>query len=151
MKTILAFACSCLILLGFRDLALAQSFSIDWFTIDGGAGTSTGGGYSLSGTIGQADAGMMSGGNYSLAGGFWGIVGAIQTPGAPPLSIRLTETNTVVVSWPAPSPGFTLQQNGDLATSMWSTPPSTVTDDGTNRFIIVSPPAGNRFYRLVKP
>ena len=35
----------------------AQSYSIDWFTIDGGGGTSTGGVYSLSGTIGQPDAG----------------------------------------------------------------------------------------------
>src|SRR5207237_460684 len=42
---------------------------------DGGGGTSTGGGYSLSGTIGQPDASSftspMSGGNYSLVGGFW--------------------------------------------------------------------------------
>ena len=56
---------------------LAQSFSIDWHTIDGGGGTSTGGVYSVSGTIGQPDAGVANGGNYSLAGGFWG---AIQTP-----------------------------------------------------------------------
>jgi hypothetical protein len=57
--------------------AHAQSYSIDWFTIDGGGGTSTGGVYSVSGTLGQADAGEASGGNYSLIGGFWG---AIQTP-----------------------------------------------------------------------
>ena len=30
--------------------ALAQSYSIDWFTIDGGGGTSTGGVYSVSAT-----------------------------------------------------------------------------------------------------
>jgi hypothetical protein len=34
----------------------AQSYSIDWSTIDGGGGTSTGGVYSLSGSIGQPDA-----------------------------------------------------------------------------------------------
>jgi len=56
--------------------ARAQNFSIDWFTIDGGGGTSTGA-YSVSGTIGQSDAGTMSGGNYSLVGGFWG---ELQTP-----------------------------------------------------------------------
>ena len=44
--------------------ASAQSYSIDWSTIDGGGGTSTNGQYSLSGTIGQPDAsGAMSGGN----------------------------------------------------------------------------------------
>ena len=55
----------------------AQQYSIDSHTIAGGGGTSTGGGFSVSGTIGQPDAGAMSGGNYSLAGGFWGD---IQTP-----------------------------------------------------------------------
>jgi len=51
----------------------AVSYSIDWYTIDGGGATfSTGGNYSLGGTIGQADAGSMSGGSYSLVGGFWG-------------------------------------------------------------------------------
>ena len=35
-------------------ISFAQSYSIGWFTIDGG-GTSTGGVYSLSGTIGQPD------------------------------------------------------------------------------------------------
>jgi hypothetical protein len=131
--------------------ARAQNYSIDWFSIDGGSGTSTGGVYSVSGTIGQPDAGTMSGGNYSLAGGFWGIISAIQTPGAPLLIIRLTQTNTVVVSWPSPSTGFSLQQNSDLNISNWSTPGENITDNGTNKFIIVSPPAGNRFYRLFKP
>src|SRR5437870_13689972 len=87
----------------------AQNYSIDWFTIDGGGGTSTGGVYSLSGTIGQPDANAqpMTGGNYSLVGGFWSLF-AVQTPGAPLLSIRLTTTNTAVVSWLTPSTGFTL-------------------------------------------
>lgn len=49
----------------------AQNFTIDWFTIDGGGGTSTGGIYSVSGTIGQPDAGTLSGGVYTLNGGFW--------------------------------------------------------------------------------
>jgi hypothetical protein len=31
------------------------------------------------------------------------------------------------------------------------TPPETVTDDGTIKFIIVNPPLGNRFYRLRSP
>src|SRR5262245_40374580 len=48
----------------------AQNYSVDWHTIAGGGGTSTGGVYSVSGTVGQPDAGTMSGGSYSLAGGF---------------------------------------------------------------------------------
>jgi hypothetical protein len=45
--------------------------AIVWHTIDGGGGTSTGRGFSLSGTIGQPDAGTMSGGSFTLQGGFW--------------------------------------------------------------------------------
>jgi hypothetical protein len=59
MKTILAlFGSACV----FANSASAQSYSIDWFTIDGGVGTSTGGVYSVSGTIGQPDAGVGGGG-----------------------------------------------------------------------------------------
>ena len=38
----------------------AQSYSIDWFTIDGGGGTSTGGVFAVSGTLGQPDAGKIN-------------------------------------------------------------------------------------------
>ena len=56
------------------DRAAPQSstYDLSWYTIDGGGATfSTGGGYSLGGTIGQADAGTLSGGGYTLSGGFW--------------------------------------------------------------------------------
>jgi hypothetical protein len=59
--------------------------AIDWHSIDGG-GTmfSTGGGMTLGGTIGQADAGPgvpgMTGGTLSLTGGFW-VVAASSAPG----------------------------------------------------------------------
>ena len=49
--------------------ASAQNYRIEWFTIDGGGGTSSGGQYTLSGTIGQPDAGELKGGNYVLEGG----------------------------------------------------------------------------------
>src|ERR1039458_8824272 len=78
-------------------MAHAQSYNVDWYTIDGGGGTSTGGVYSVTGTIGQPDAGYMSGGNYTLQSGFWGIIAAVPTPGAPLLTIISTATNTVVV------------------------------------------------------
>ncbi len=56
--------------------------AIDWHSIDGG-GTmfSTGGGMTLGGTLGQADAGAaMTGGTLSLTGGFW-VVAASSPPG----------------------------------------------------------------------
>ena len=129
--------------------ARAQSYSIDWWTVDGGGGTSTGGVYSVSGTIGQPDAGHMSGGNYTLDGGFWSLVAAVQTPGAPLLTITHTSTNSVIVSWPSPSTGFGLQQNGNLANpNGWSVFGGAVSDNGTTRSVTFSPPAGNLFFRL---
>jgi hypothetical protein len=92
----------------------------------------------------------MAGPGYSLVGGFWSLY-ALQTPGAPLISIRLTPTNTAMVYWPSPSAGFALLQNTNVTTTNWVTPPETVTDDGTIKFIIVNPPLGNRFYRLRSP
>ena len=130
----------------------AADYYLDWQTIDGGGGTSTGGVYSVTGTIGQPDAGAMSGGNYTLQGGFWGIIAAVQEPGAPLLTIFHTTTNTVVVSWPSPSTDWTLQQNTNSVSSVnWSNVTATIQDDGTTKTLIVNPPTGNRFYRLNKP
>lgn len=56
--------------------AVRADFNIDWFSIDGGGGKSTGGGFELTGTIGQHDASaanVMTGGGYTLTGGFWAI------------------------------------------------------------------------------
>ena len=128
-------------------------FTIDWFTIDGGGGTSTGGVFAVNGTIGQPDGSTqpLAGGNFSLSAGFWSVF-AVQTPGAPRLTITLNpQLSTVTVSWPSPSPGFVLQHNADLNTTNWMAASHLVGDDGTNRLIIVSPPVGSRFYRLFKP
>ena len=50
----------------------AQPFSVNWFKVAGGGGTSTGDVFTVSGTFGQHDAGgPMQGGGFSMAGGFW--------------------------------------------------------------------------------
>jgi hypothetical protein len=137
----------CLVLLSSAN---AQSYSIDWFTIDGGGGTSTGGVYSVTGTIGQPDAGgPMTGGQYAVTGGFWSLLSVVQTPNAPLLTIRLTSTNTAVIFWPSPSSGFNLQQNTNLSTAIWTAPGEVVNDNGTVKSIVVNPPTGNRSYRLI--
>ena len=128
-------------------ISFAQSYSIDWSKIAGGGGTSTGGVYQVSGTIGQPDAsGTTSGGNYTLTGGFWSSIAAVQTAGAPTLNITQIG-NSVKVSWPYPSTGWALQQNSDLATANWSAS-SGITNDGTNNFITITSPTGKFFFRL---
>ena len=60
-----------LVLLVTSALADAQVFSLPWWTVDGGGGTSNSASYSLSGSLGQPDAGVLDGGCYILGGGFW--------------------------------------------------------------------------------
>jgi hypothetical protein len=125
----------------------AQSYSIDWYKIAGGGGTSTSGVFSVSGTIGQPDAGgAMSGGNFSVTGGFWSLIAVVQTAGAPWLTITHSG-HSVIISWPSPSTGFVLQQNSNLATTNWTTS-GVISDDGTNKSITITSPTGNLFFRL---
>ena len=49
---------------------LAEQYEITWYTIDSGGGTSSGGPYNLTGTIGQPDADYLAGEQYELLGGF---------------------------------------------------------------------------------
>jgi hypothetical protein len=130
---------------------LAQSYTIDWSTTDGGGGTSTGGVFTVSGTIGQPDAGTMSGGIYALSGGFWGILAAVQTPGAPYLSVARTETNTVCVWWAVSATTWQLQARTNLVAggSPWSA--CSYVTNGANCVHVEPSPVGNKFYRLQGP
>jgi hypothetical protein len=58
---------------GAASTSLNGGYDLTWSTIDGGGYTfSTGGDYTLGGTVGQPDAGAVTGGVYTLLGGFWG-------------------------------------------------------------------------------
>ena len=124
----------------------AQTYTIDWYKIAGGGGTSTGATYQVTGTIGQPDAsGAMTGGNYSLTGGFWSLY-AVQTPGAPLLTITYAG-NQAIVSWSPSVTGWTLQTNNNLATGVWGNYLGTVVNNSATN----SPPKGNVFFRLTHP
>jgi hypothetical protein len=70
----------------------------------------------------------------------------------PALDIQPTPTNKLTISWPLFAPDFLLQQNTNgLATGDWSDLTDPIQDDGTNKYIIVDPATGSRFYRLIKP
>ena len=55
----------------FVSTSAGADYEISWYTIDGGGGTSSGGAYSFTGTIGQPDADWSEGGGYELLGGCW--------------------------------------------------------------------------------
>ena len=130
----------------------AQNFKIDWWTVDGGGGTSTGGVYALTGTIGQPDAGTLSGGNYTLQGGFWGIIAAIQTPGMPHLYVT-NMASTVMVYWPLPGTDCVLEQTPVLTSDSipWTQVSFPYQTNASYIYITVPGPVGNKFYRLRRP
>jgi hypothetical protein len=128
-------------------VAHAQQYSIDWYKVSGGGGSaSTGGVYSVSGTIGQHDAGgPMTGGNYSLTGGFWALY-AVQTPGAPLLTITQLG-NQAIVSWSPSVTGWTLQTNANVATPTWGNYLGPVVNNSVTNPL----PHANLFFRLTQP
>ena len=136
------------LMLWLAPLALpAQTYSIDWYKVAGGGGTSTGGVYSVSGTVGQQDAGgPMTNGQYSVTGGFWALPIAVQTTNAPTLAIIPAAPGWATISWTPPTPGFVLQQTTSLAPTNWTNSPSGATNPIT---VPAVPPA--KFYRLNKP
>lgn len=128
-------------------LCVHAQYSIDWSKIAGGGGTSTGGVYGVSGTIGQHDAGgPMTNGSYSIVGGFWVLPQAVQTTNAPTLSIVPASPGFATVSWSPGTPGFVLQENLNLGTTNWVNSPS-----GATNPIVVPATLPKKFYRLFKP
>lgn len=86
--SLLALGVSVILLLGINrfEQALAQTgngYDLTWFTVDGGGDKTSGGNYSLTGTVGQPDVNqyVLAGGNYVLSGGFWGHVSPGQGGG----------------------------------------------------------------------
>jgi hypothetical protein len=72
ISTWLAGLMTCALAVG--SAALADEFTLDWRTVDGGGVIWTiGGNFELGGTIGQPDAGVMIGGTFELTGGFWAV------------------------------------------------------------------------------
>ena len=128
-------------------ISFAQSYSIDWYRIAGGGGTSTNSQYVVSGTIGQHDAGGTgTNGQYAVTGGFWVLPTLVQTPGTPTLQISNAAPGFATIRWTPPTPGFTLQSSDSLAPTNWVNAPS-----GTNNPVVVPATLTTRFYRLFKP
>jgi len=125
-------------------------YAIDWFTVDGGGASSSGGAYTLTGTIGQPDAAIASGVSYTLEGGFWS--GFASTPTEPVPSLRIQNNGaSVTLAWPAPSTEFQLEEATTLTAATWTnvnTAPTVV--GGEQQVNQPLAPAG-RFYRLRKP
>jgi hypothetical protein len=138
--------------MGANACSSAQTFAIDWFSVDGGGGTSTGGGYTLTGTTGQPDAGKMSGGGYALEGGFWSIVSALPTESRPSVGVSLA-SGVVRIWWPLPATDYVLDQTSSFNGTpvAWKQVPFPYQTNATHSSVTVPAPAGSRFYQLRRP
>jgi hypothetical protein len=94
-----------IILLLLLASAANADYSISWHTIDGGGGTSSGGQYIVTGTIGQPDAASSAGGQYELLGGFW--------PGGPLCFVDFPEFAVFADSWLETGSNLPADLNGD--------------------------------------
>ncbi len=80
------------------SLPAPASYEINWSTIDGGGGRSSGGQYELLGTIGQPDAAYSAGGDYELLGGF--------LPGGPLCFVNFEHFARFAQYWLEPGAGL---------------------------------------------
>jgi hypothetical protein len=71
-----------------------------------------------------------------------------QMAGAPVLSVQPTGTNTLV-TWPAPAPGWILEQCSPAAGSLWTLPNAPILQVGGLMQVVLPTSAGGDFYRLV--
>ena len=133
--------------LGLAAFTAVGQYSIDWWKISGGTGTSLGTGYTLSATVGQHDAGQMSSTDFALVGGFWAVeVLQVTNTIVPTLMIVPSAQGQAIVSWAPDVPGFRLQTSDSLSPANWTDVLS-----GSNHPITISTTESMRFYRLVNP
>ena len=95
---------SLILSMGLVSGAMAQTYSVQSRTVDSGGGESSGGGYTIRGTVGQPEAsGISVGRNYLIVAGFWGgRVGIVKVPGAPQLSLFKLVDGKARLSWSSP-------------------------------------------------
>jgi hypothetical protein len=74
---------------------------------------------------------------------------SLGNPAPPPLKINSCNNNTVVVSWPAPSAAFAVQQTSKLLGGTWTTLTNQPLVAGSRNQVVLSHPSGNLFYRLI--
>jgi hypothetical protein len=126
------------------------TYSLTWWTVDGGGASFGYSGYTLGGTAGQPDAAVpRSGGVYTLRGGFWQpscVAAAVVTT----ITRAVGNPNTVTLSWTHVAPNQTYQVH--RATTPYFTPAvgtlqETVTaGPWSDDEVVIGDPNTNYFY-----
>jgi hypothetical protein len=76
-------------------------------------------------------------------------VSVVETPGAPALTVTRSGSS-IMVSWPYPSTGYVLQQNGNLSTTNWTAAGFIITTNAASNSISLPAPTGSLLFRLRK-
>ena len=136
--------------------SFAVTFTIDWHKVAGGGGTSADGFYTLSGTLGQAEAGQpMSGGIYAVTGGAQFGDDGSDGPTVPLriIAVQLGPRELHITMAGTPGHTFQLQSAASLTQPIaWSNLGASALAPGEGRLEFVDPSApGARFYRITEP
>jgi hypothetical protein len=128
-------------------LNAAAQYEIIWSTMDSGGGQSSGGAYTLTGTIGQPDAGVSTARGYTLYGGFWNFVELEIVP-----ALRIIHAGpNVILAWPDPSLNFELQSTVDLLPAAWSNVADAPLVVGAEKQVTLPLQPTRQFFRLRRP
>jgi hypothetical protein len=120
----------------------AEPYGVDRYLFTGGGGTSSGGGYTLTSSIGQPEAGKLTGGAFTLEGGFWpGLI--VPSEAAPTLLIEPAGL-MVAISWWPEAGGFVLEASNELSPAAWQEGPP-------GNPVAIPVATQTRFFRLKKP
>jgi hypothetical protein len=138
----------CLAAFPFLLLNLATlhgEYIIHSWAVAGGGGTSSGGDYQVTGSIGPSDAGAaMAGGDYLVVAGYWPALSTNPEP-APVLAIELATPGELSISWASDSHGWILQERSSLLPSEWVTISATTTNP-----TVIQAGDSTKFYRLMR-
>jgi len=96
---------------------------------------------------------LYAGGNFTTVGGkISGHIARAYLRPLPTLSIARSANNTTV-SWPtADTANFALEESSTLGTAPdWKPSSGSITDDGTNKAVIVPATNNSQFFRLRRP
>jgi hypothetical protein len=127
----------------------AGTFQLEHAGVGQGGGTSSGGGYAVTGQIGGIGIGQSFGGPFTLEGGSLAMFAVVQTAGAPQLTLTRVG-NDVILSWPVTASGFGLEQAGSLAVPTWGDPGITPVIVGDFYQVTVPAVGSSKFFRLQK-
>jgi hypothetical protein len=135
----------------FSAHAQSQRFQVIAFT-DLGGSVSSGGAYTVSGTVGQPNVGQSSNEQFGISDGFWNVVATLQTPDAPLVSVEQLANGSVRIFWPLTADGFVLDHSPSIdPSSLWSPVQLPQETSATHISVTIPAPEEIRFYRLRSP